>query len=91
MITPTITTANEVYAFIADLKTECEKHGVTDLNDKLDDALCLGSSGLEILGAIRNALVENRAKVESLLGSVGLSKATQVIDFVDRTYGRQPP
>jgi hypothetical protein len=91
MVTPTITTANEVYAFIADLKTECGKHGVNDLANKLDDALCLGSSGLEILGAIRITLAENRAKVESLLGSEGLRKAEQVIAFVDRTYGRLPP
>ena len=88
MGTPTITTADEVYAFVAELKTECQKHGDTGLANELDDAMCLGSSGLEILGAIRNVLVKNSAAVDSLYGPDRLSKATQVIAFVDRTFGR---
>ena len=84
----TITTTNEVYAFVAQLKTEAEKRGDTDFASELDDALHLGSSGLEILGAVRKTLIENHGEVESLLGSDGRQKAAQVIAFVDKTFGR---
>ena len=40
----TITTANDVYAFVEQLKTEAEKRGDTDFASELDDALHLGSS-----------------------------------------------
>jgi hypothetical protein len=39
MTAPPITTANEVYGFIAELKTDCEKHGDNGLANELDDAL----------------------------------------------------
>jgi hypothetical protein len=85
----TITTTNEVYAFVAQLKTEAEKRGDTDFASELDDALHLGSSGLEILGTIRKTLIGNQAEVESLLGSDGRQKAAQIIAFADKTYGRE--
>ncbi len=84
----TITSTNDVYAFVAQLKTEAEKRGDTDFASELDDALHLGSSGLEILGAIRETLIENHGEVESLLGSDGWQKAANVITFVDKTFGR---
>ena len=83
-----ITTANDVYAFVAQLKTQAEKRGDTDLASELDDAVHLGSSGLEILGAVRKTLIENHGEVESLLGSDGWQKAAQVIAFVDKAFGR---
>ena len=88
MIDSTITTANDVYAFVAQLKTEAEKRGDTDFASELDDAVHLGSSGLEILGAIRKTLIENHGEVESLLGSDGWQKAAHVIAFVDKAFGR---
>ena len=88
MIDSMITTANDVYAFVAQLKTEAEKHGNIDLATELDDAVHLGSSGLEILGAIRKTLIENHGEVESLLGSDGYRKAAHVIAFVDKAFGR---
>ena len=84
----TITTANDVYAFVAELKTQAENHGDADLVIKLDDAVHLGSSGLEILGAIRKTLIENHSQVETLVGSDGWRKAAQVIAFVDKAFGR---
>jgi hypothetical protein len=84
----TITTTNEVYDFVAQLKTEAEKRGDTDFASELDNALHLGSSGLEILGAIRKTLIGNHGEVESLLGSDGWQKASHVISFIDKTFGR---
>jgi len=88
MTAPTITTTDHVYAFIAQLKTDAEERGDSSFAAELADVLCLGSSGLEILGAIRKVLLENRGKVESLLGSEGLNEAAQVIAFVDKAFGR---
>lgn len=84
----TITTTKGVYTFVAQLKTKAEKRGDTDFASELDDALHLGSSGLEILGAIRKTLIENHGQVESLLGSDGWQKAAHVIAFVDKIFGR---
>lgn len=84
----TIITTNDVYAFVAQLKTEAENRGDANFASELDDALHLGSSGLEILGAIRKTLVENHGEVESLLGSDGWKKAVNVIAFVDKAFGR---
>ena len=88
MIDSTITTANDVYAFVAQLKTEAAKHGNIDFANELENAIHLGSSGLEILGAIRKTLIENHGEVESLLGSDGYQKAAHVIAFVDKAFGR---
>jgi hypothetical protein len=88
MTDSTITTANDVYVFVAQLKTEAEKRGDTDFARELDDALHLGSSGLEIMGAIRKTLFENHREVESLLGSDGWKKAANVIAFVDKAFER---
>jgi hypothetical protein len=84
----TIRTASDVYGFVAQLKIDTEKCGDTDLARELDEALHLGSSGLEILGAIRKTLIENQGAVESLLGSDGWQKAARVFAFVDKTFGR---
>ena len=65
-----------------------EKRGNTDVASELDDALHLGSSGLEILGAIRKTLVENHGEVETILGLGGWKKAAKVIAFVDKAFGR---
>jgi len=81
-----IKSASEVYAFVAQLKTEAEKHGDSDFVSELDDALHLGSSGLEIMGAIRKKLIQNHSKVKSLLGSDGWKKAERVIAFVDNAF-----
>jgi gamma-glutamyltranspeptidase len=70
----TIRTASDVYGFVAQLKSEAEKHGNIDFASELDDAVHLGSSGLEILGAVRKTLIENHGEVESLLGSDGYQK-----------------
>ena len=84
----TITTGADVYAFVARLKIEAEKHGNIDFASELDDAVHLGSSGLEILGAIRKSLIENHGEVEFLLDSDGWKKAANVIAFVDKAFGR---
>ncbi len=84
----TITTANDVYTFVAQLKTQAEKRGDTDFARELDEGLRLGSSGLEVLGAIRQILIENQVKVESLLGSDAWKKATNIVIFVDKAFGR---
>ena len=83
-----IMTANDVYAFVAQVRTEAEKRGDADFARKLDEALHLGSSGLEIMGAIRKILIENHAKLESLGGSEARNKTAQVIAFVDKAFGR---
>jgi hypothetical protein len=58
-----IGSAEGVYAFVAQLKAEAEKHGERDLAMELDGAPDLGSSGLEILGAIRKIVTENHLKI----------------------------
>ena len=73
----TITTANDVYTFVAQLKAQAEKRRNTDLVRELDEALHLGGSGLEILGAIPKTIIENHTKIESLLSSNGYQKQSR--------------
>ena len=70
-------TTEDVYRFVQRLKAESERQGEVSLASRLDDALNLGSSGLEILGAI-----------ERLLGPDGDVEARQIVSFVDRAFGR---
>jgi hypothetical protein len=83
-----INTTEDVYRFVERLKLECIKNGATELLGQLEDALHLGSSGLEILGAIRQAMIDNRITIEQLLGPIGREEISQVVGFVDKAYGR---
>ena len=80
--------ANDVYKFVDQLKLACQKAGETKLFEQLDNALRLGSSGLEILGAIRGVLLKNHALIQELLDSTNRAQVDQVIAFVDKAYGR---
>ena len=55
-----ITSMPEVYSLVDKLRAECKRHKIERVGDELDDAMALGSSGLEILGAIRSVLVGER-------------------------------
>ena len=83
-----ITEANDVYQFVERLKAACRKHNAMVLLKEIDDALCLGSSGLEVLGAIRLAILKDRGEAERLLGEGGKGEIDQVLAFVDRAFGR---
>jgi hypothetical protein len=83
-----INNAGDVYQFVERLKMQCQENGQTELHKKLDDALHLGSSGLEIIGAIQQTLKNNYNVIEQLLGSEGKIAADQVIAFVDKAFGR---
>jgi hypothetical protein len=83
-----INTAEDVYRFVRRLQTEAERQGVSGLAARLDDAVHLGSSGLEILGAIRQVVLENRSAIERLVGPDGDAEARQIVSFVDRAFGR---
>jgi hypothetical protein len=83
-----IETVADVYRFVERLSSECQANGANVLFTQLDDALHLGSSGLEILGAIRHIVINNRLAIEQLLGADGKDRADQIVNFVERVYGR---
>jgi hypothetical protein len=80
--------ANDVYEFVEELKLACQSAGQTELLEKLKSALCLGSSGLEILGAIREIFVRNRATIQNLLNREKWPQIDEIISFIDNAYGR---
>lgn len=88
MITSKINSVDDIYRFVERLKAEAEKHDRMELATELDDALHLGSSGLEILGGIRQVIVNNASAIEQLLGRSGKEEAEQIVAFVDKTFGR---
>lgn len=88
MNAPHINNTDDVYRFVERLMSECRNGDEPVLFGQLDDALHLGSSGLEIVGAIRKALIEHREVIAKLLGSTGIAEADGVIAFVDNAYGR---
>lgn len=83
-----INNAQDVYQFVEDLRNEASRRGMNELSTELANALRLGSSALEILGAVRQVMVDNREHVTRLLGPDGRSRADQVIAFVDKSFGR---
>jgi hypothetical protein len=76
---------NEVYEFVGVLVESLKRSGHADLADSLENAMDLGSSGLEILGSIGSQLVDHRQVIDSIVdGEI----VDEVIKFVDRAYGR---
>jgi hypothetical protein len=83
-----ISTSQDIYDLVERLKDECKKDARTDLIARFDDALGLGSSGLEIMGAIRKVFSDDRFEIERLLGPDGKDEVDAVIAFVDKAFGR---
>ncbi len=50
----------------------------------------LGSSGLEILGALQQTVISYRGEIENLLGPARSQDIDDVIAFVDKAFGRKP-
>jgi len=78
------TTTNEIYEFVRLAMKRSREHGYDDIAQQLDDALHLGSSGLEILGAIKVTVLSHRARLEELFDGATVLEVTQ---YVDRAYG----
>jgi hypothetical protein len=87
--TAPIDSIDDVYRFVEKLKSEAKKGGAEVLVKQLDDALLLGSSGLEILGGIRGVIIEHLQTIEQILGVAGGAQLREIIPFVDKAYGRQ--
>jgi hypothetical protein len=81
-------TAADVHAFVENLRAACEENACNALSGELQNAMQLGSSGLEILGALKGVLLRNRSEVERLLGTNGRVDVAELIAFVDRAFGR---
>ena len=81
-----ITTIEQMYELVNRLSRSCRDVGSNDIAARLDDAMNLGSSGLEILGAIRNVLTEERARLHEVISK---EEFQQAIAFVDRSFGRR--
>jgi hypothetical protein len=88
MNTQKINTSADIYQLVKQLQVESGKNGLPDLAAQLADALSLGSSGLEILGAIRKTFIENRSTIERMLGPTGKDQIDMAITFVDKAFGR---
>lgn len=81
-------TATDVYSYIDWLKTECQNRGTPHLYEQLDNALHAGSSGLEILGAIREVLINHRQIFERLTDKSISGDISTILTFIDRSFGR---
>jgi hypothetical protein len=81
-----ITTTDQVYDLINRVIREARDAGSDDIAKGLDDAMCLGSSGLEILGAIKNTILAHRNAIEQFLAP---SEIDEIVRFVNRTFGTE--
>lgn len=79
-----ITSTKEVYEFVHVVVRKCREHGHNDIVQQLDDATHLGSSGLEILGAIKRVFVAEMARLE---GIVDNAKMKDVVQYVNKMFG----
>lgn len=76
----------EIYEFVGVLVESLKRSGHADLADSFENAMDLGSSGLEILGSIGSQLVDHRQVIDSVVdGEI----VDDVINFVDTAHGRR--
>ena len=77
-------TTEEVYALVKLVIEQSRKNAYDDIAEKLDDAMHLGSSGLEILGAIKIVFMSESNRISKLIDG---EKVKDVIHYVNNTYG----
>lgn len=82
-----ISNVDEFYAFISVVIRECQASGANDIANQLEQAKDLGSSGLEIIGAMRRTLREHQAALAQFLPRATAERVPEAIAFVDRCYG----
>ena len=78
-----VTTTIPVYDIINRIIQDSRNAGHEDIAKKLDSAMHLGSSGLEIIGAIKTVLETNRNEIEKFATK---SEINGIIDFARRAY-----
>ncbi len=81
-----ITTTDNVYEFVNVVIRQCHEQGFADIAQELDGAMHLGSSGLEILGAIRSVLLKESRTIGTL---VEQSEIEEVVRFVNKAFGTE--
>ena len=81
-----ITTTDEIYEFAELVQRRCREHGYDDVAQQIDDAIHLGSSGLETLGAIKAVFVTQAARIDKL---VDRAKVQEVVKYVNRAFGTE--
>lgn len=74
-----------LYELTNRLIMDCRMNDCRDIAEELENAKCLGSSGLEIVGAIGKIITDNRHRLMEFENEKELRAA---IAFVDRCYGR---
>ena len=80
--------AEDVFALTRKCVSALRFHDEEQIAVRLENAFFLGSSSLEILGAIRAAILDNHDWVVRLLGA---TTTADIVAFVDMSYGRIPP
>lgn len=81
-----ITTTDKFYEFTELAIQKCRDHGYGDIAKQLDDAMHLGSSGLEILGAIKAVFVARRAELEIVLDK---QTVDELVEYVNKAFGME--
>jgi hypothetical protein len=81
-----ITTTDRVYEITQLAIEKCRNHGYGEVAQQLDDAMHLGSSGLEILGAIMAVFLARRAELEKVLEK---HQVNEVVQYVNKAFGAE--
>lgn len=79
------TDPGQVYDLAHRLLDACRASGHADIAQQIDDALHAGSSALETLGGIRNALLQNGDVLKEFADP---SEIDATITYIDKTFGR---
>jgi len=82
-----IKTINEIYEYVDMMAKKCRDYGFKDIAQQLDNAMYLGSSGLEILGAIKNIIIMNTIKLNEIADR---EKMEEIVAYVNSAYGILP-
>lgn len=77
----------QVYSLARRLLDACRPSRHGDIAQQIDHALHAGSSALETLGGIRNALLQHGEMLRQFAES---SESDAAITYIDKTFGRSP-
>ncbi len=77
-------TTGELYEFVEVAIERCREHGYADIAKELDDAMHVGTSGLETIGAIKNVLIVQAARLKKI---VDKAKMAKIVKFVETFFG----
>jgi hypothetical protein len=84
-----VTSMDQIYRFVDEAVRACRRRGDEKMAGEFESALRLGSSGLEILGAVAAVVEQNRGRLLTTLAPEQVQWLDPVLAFARRSFGQR--